>query len=177
MKDFRVQRHLVYTGDRHHLGSALSSRCIEGAPCNLYRRADQIVEIQSLHFVSNVRHNVGQQKMPIKPRMVLTQNAMQCQLYPGCGAACPAVGGVGFCGIGAEVEFCCATWTAKLSALPCTTAPSTCPCPLITTKATLTRSPQVNREMADCNLTNKEYTCVASSPSFRSFSTGGRASQ
>ena len=109
-------------GDRHHLGSTLRGRCIESAARNLYRRPNQIVEPWPLQFVSNVRRYIGQQKMPITPRMVLTENAMQRQLHPAGGrlqvGLAPKLEGVNSAAMACGDEFCGETWIAKLRALP-----------------------------------------------------------
>ena len=55
-------------------------RCIVSATRDLDGRTHQIIEPWPLEFVGNVRRHIGQQKVPITPRVVLTKNAMQCEL-------------------------------------------------------------------------------------------------
>ena len=95
-----------------------AARCIVSATCDLHRRTNQIIEPWPLEFVGNVRCQVGQQKVPITPWMVLTENAMQRQLHSCWGWGLRPSRGDWILLRRCRVGFCCETCTAKLSAFP-----------------------------------------------------------
>ena len=77
---YLAQRHLVNIRYGHHSGSSLRRRCIENAARGLDRRSNKIIKPRPLKFVGNVCRLICKQIVPIAPRMVLTENAMQRQL-------------------------------------------------------------------------------------------------
>jgi hypothetical protein len=79
---YLAERHLVGVGDRDHLGSSLRGSCIENAAYRLYGSAYQVVESWPLELVGDVRSQIGNEKMPVAPGMVLTQDSMHGYLGP-----------------------------------------------------------------------------------------------